>query len=123
MSQGPFDTALYALDAGNGNFVGPIRVQPETLAATIGGETNTGAAGPIDMPGSVKANKGNRELGVGARSVTLRFTGTLPTGYSGDNVRIPILRPAAFAAMTIGATGTYLSAPVVVVGRSPENVR
>jgi len=120
---GNFITSRYVLDAGNGGGIAGCRIQPETLAATINSVTNAATTDPTTLPASAKVSKTNREFGVGMRTVTLEFTGALPDGYSGDPVRIPVMQPATFAAWTIGQTGTYLSSPVVVVGRSPESVR
>lgn len=125
MSAGAFESAIYELDAGNGGGFAPCRVQPETLDLLIAATSNDEGAGPVDLPVSAKASKGIREYGIGMRAVTLEFTdqGDLPDGYTGENVRVPVLTPATFAVYTIGAVGTYLGSPVRVVGRSPERVR
>jgi hypothetical protein len=123
MSAGAFETAFYEMSSENGGFVLRCRVQPETLAATIGGTANAGVAGPATAPGSATISQGRRTAGVNMRYVTLAFTATPPTGYSGDNVRIPVLDPAVFADWTLGATGTYLSVAVEVVGRVGETVK
>lgn len=123
MSAGAFETAFYGLSAENGGFTIRCRVQPETLAAEIGGTANAGAAGPADAPGSATISQGRRSAGVNMRYVTLGFTGAAPAGYSGDPVRIPVLTPATFAAWTLGATGTYLGAAVEVLGRVGETVK
>lgn len=122
MSQGEFVNSFYETDTGNGGDVVRCRVQPETLAATIAGVVNAGNTGPATIPGSAKASKGIREYGIGMRSVTLRWTGAPPTGYSGDDVRIPVLMEATYIDWTLGATGTYLGAAVEVVGRNPERI-
>lgn len=123
MSAGEFTRTFYELDTGNGGGIARIRVQPETLAATIGGSANTAPAGPATVPVSASVSAGNRENGIKARSVTLLFTAAAPTGYSGDPVTIPVMQESTFAAWTLGATGTYLGAAVEVIGRSPERVR
>ena len=123
MSAGAFVSSIYELEASNGGGFAACKVQPETLALEIASTTNAAPAGPVDLPVSAKASKTNREYGIGMRSVTLEFTGALPTGYSGDNVRVPVLTPAAFAAYQNQATGTYLGVGVRVVGRTPERVR
>ena len=123
MSAGAFQTAFYEMSAENGSYVLRCRVQPETLAASIASTANASAAGPATAPGSATISQGRRTAGVNMRSVTLAWTATPPTGYSGDPVRIPVLDPAVFAEWTLGATGTYLGAAVEVVGRSSETVR
>lgn len=123
MSAGTFETAFYKMSAENGGFVLRCRAQPETLAASIASTPNAGVAGPATAPGSATISQGRRTAGVNMRYVTLAFTGTPPTGYSGDPVRIPVLDPAVFSEWTLGATGTYLGAPVEVVGRVGETVK
>lgn len=122
MSAGEFDRAKYELSSDNGGGIASVRVQPETIAATIAGVANDEPAGDVNLPVTAKVSKGKREFGIGCRTVTLEFTGTPPDGYSGDPVTIPGLTPAFFAAAVKGATGTYLSQDVEVVGRSPESV-
>lgn len=123
MSAGVFETAFYETSAENGGFVLRCRVQPETLAATIGATANASVAGPATAPGSATISQGRRSAGVNMRYVTLGFTGAAPAGYSGDPVRIPVLDPATFATWTLGATGTYLGSDVEVLGRVGETVK
>lgn len=123
MSSGEFTNTLYELSADNGGGIAPVRVQPETLSATINGAANDAPAGPATLPVSAKVSGGNREIGINCRTVNLEFTGAPPTDYSGDNVTIPVMTPATFAAWTVGQTGTYLGVDVRVAGRSPERVR
>lgn len=123
MSAGPFTRTFYETSAENGGFVLSCRVQPETLAATIDGTANAAPAGPATAPGSATISQGRRTAGVNMRYVRLGWTGSPPTGYSGDPVVIPVLDPAVFADWTLGATGTYLSAPVEVLGRVGETIR
>lgn len=122
MSAGEFVRTFYQLDTGNGAGIVRARVQPETLAASIAATPNAGAVGPATVPITAKASGGNSEFGVNMRSVTLAWTGTIPANYSGDPVTIPVLQESTYAAWTIGATGTYLTEAVEVVGRSPERV-
>lgn len=120
MSAGEFVRSRYESDAGN---VHPIRVQPETIAATIG-SANTAPAGTIDLSISAKVSGGRRELGLIARKVRLAFTGAAPTGYAEDSiVSIPILTPTVYDGIAVGTTGTYLGAAVEVVGKTPESSR
>jgi len=56
-----------------------------------------------------------------ARAVSVKFTGALPDGYAANQtLRIPILTPAVWNAISPGDTGTYLSSPVQVVGKLRE---
>ena len=123
MSAGVFERSFYALDTGNGGGVARCRVQPETIAATIGGAANDAPAGPATLPVQALASKGTREAGIGMRSVTVAFTAGAPAGYADDPVTIVCLQEATYAAWAIGATGTYLAAAVEVIGRSPERIR
>jgi len=123
MSAGPFVTTFYETSSENGSFVLRARAQPETLAATIDGTANAGVDGPATAPGSATISQGRRSAGVNMRYVTLGWTGSPPTGYSGDPVRIPVFDPAVFAAWTLGETGTYLGAAVEVLSRVGETVK
>lgn len=120
MSSGNFVSSRYEADSGT---IYRIRVQPETLSASIGG-ANTAPAGAIDGEGSARVGGGNRRFGVKARSVTLAWSETPPAGYAeGEYLRVPILTPARYAAITLGQSGTYLGVGVTVVGKNPERVR
>jgi len=123
MSAGQFTNNFYETSSENGGFILRCRVQPETLAAEIGGLANAGPLGPATAPGSATSSQGRRSAGVNMRYVTLGWTGTPPTGYSGDPVRLPVLDPATFTAWTLGATGTYLGAAVEVLSRVGETVK
>lgn len=123
MSAGAFDNAFYELSSENGGGIAACRVQPETLACEINSVANASATGPADIPISARMIGPRRAAGINSRYVTLEWTGSPPTGYSGDNVRIPVLTPATYAAWTLNATGTYLGAAVRVAGRNPERVR
>ena len=126
MSAGVFQLSKYETNsAALGGVIMPIKVQPETLAAVVGGVTNAPPAGGVDFPllVSVSATKG--EYGVKPRKVTLRFAdqADLPPGYSGQDVTIPLMTPAAAAAALPGATGTYLTKAVTVVRVKQEDFR
>lgn len=120
MSAGNFVRSFYEADNGE---IHPIRVQPETVAANVGA-ANTAPAGPATVGISARVSGGARQLGLTARKVRLAFTATVPAGYAEDSIiTIPVLTPAAFAAASVGATGTYLGSAVQVIGRTPESVR
>jgi hypothetical protein len=122
MSAGTFDIVQYELDSSNGSYIMAARVQPETLAATDGTTPNSAPAGAINAPGTAKASKGKKEFGVGMRYVNLELVGAAPTDYSGQNIRIPVLTPATFAAWTKNTEITYLDTTWKVIGRIPESV-
>lgn len=126
MSAGVFELSKYETSsAGLGGIIMPIKVQPETLAAVVGGVTNAPPTGDVDFPLRVSVSATNGEYGVKPRKVTLRFTdqADLPDGYSGQDVTIPLMTPAAAAAALPGATGTYLTKAVTVVSIKPETFR
>jgi len=120
MSAGNFTRTRYEADNGE---IHPIRVQPETIAANVGA-ANAAPTGAVTVGLSARVSGGRRQLGLTARSVRLQFTGTIPDGYAENStLTIPVLTPATFTAATVGTTGSYLGAAVVVVGRSPESSR
>jgi hypothetical protein len=120
---GSFTDTFYEMSDENGGYILSCRVQPETLAATIGGTANAGAAGPADAPGSATISQGRRSAGVNMRYVTLKWTVDPPDDYDGLTGRIPVLTPATFAAWTLGSEGTYLTTACKVVGRNGETVK
>lgn len=100
-----------------------ILVQPETLQATIDGTANTSPTGEVNQKVSMKVSKTRREIGASPHKVALRFTGTIPDGYSGGDVIIPALSNSFKAAAVNKATGTYLGAAVKVIYTVPENFK
>jgi len=122
MSAGNFTFSKYESNSGS---IYKIRVQPETLTATIDAVANDAPAGDVDQEVSAKASGGKREIGMIARTVTLRFTGTVPTNYSGDDVTVPVMQSSTYDSWTTPAdkTGTYLGSAVKVVGQSAERKR
>jgi len=123
MSAGKFSDAFYELSAENGGGKARCRVQPETLAATIGGTANIAAGGPATLPSSAVISRGRKSKGINMRYVTLAWVGEPPEGYDGFTVKIPVLTVATFTAWVLGGTGTYLATPVKVVGRTAEVVK
>lgn len=127
MSAGDFTSAVYETNSG---VFYRIRTQPETLALSINSVTNASASGTpgADTP-SARVGSGRQSFGVNAKLVRLRFTGTVPDGYSGgkDTISLPVLTNAAFTAYAPGQTGTYTlngtGYDVVVVGRTPETIK
>lgn len=125
MSAGTFITTRYETNSpGLNGAIMPIRVQPETTFLTIGGVGNEPPAGNATLPLRVSVSATDNEYGVKPRKVTVRFTSGAPTGYSGQDVTVPLLTPAIAAAAAIpGATGTYLLSDIEVVSTKPEDFR
>jgi len=120
MSAGDFEYSKYESDAGN---IYRVRVQPETLAATIG-SANAAPAGATDTEGTIKINFSRRAFGITQRFVTVRFTATVPTGYSADSTpRIPIMTKSVYDAIDLDDTGTYLGSAVEVIAKSAESIK
>jgi hypothetical protein len=119
MSAGVFQLSRYQSDVTTRIY--PVRVQPETLSATIASVANAAPAGAATEQGRLRVSAGRKTAGVRPRKVSLAWTATPPAGYkAGAVVRIVAMTPAFYAACVIGATGTYLGVAVQVVGRSPE---
>jgi len=122
MSSGVFTRAKYTTDAGT---IVPIRVQPETLAATLGGTANATAAGAV-TPGYPKAtvSKSRRAYGIHARTVTLAFIGTPPDGYApNQTLTIPVMSLTVWQGLSEGVACTYLAKTAEVVSVNPEKIR
>jgi len=123
MSAGPFQKRFYTSNRG---LVHTIRIQPETVSLTIGGQSNTGPTGPADEgTARVRVAGGRRGFGLRARKLYVRFTSdeNLPTGYKfGSTLSIPILQPSLYenSLEPAGQTGTYQGFPIEVIGGSPE---
>lgn len=126
MSAGDYTDGLYETDVGK---ITTIRIQPETLSLTLNTVANAAPTGPPEtgVP-SAKVSGGRREFGINARLVRVRFTGTLPPGYSGGKsiITLPVLQPSVFAGYAKGQTGTYTlegtAYDIAFVGKTPESV-
>lgn len=121
MSAGQFVRSRYEADSGE---IHPIRVQPETVAASIDGNANAAPAGAVTVGLSAQVSQSRRAFGLTARKITLAWTAAVPDGYDPrGTVRIPVLSRATFDAINVGDEGTYLGSGVTVVGKSPESAR
>lgn len=121
MSAGTFEVGRYA---NNDGIVFGCRAQPETKALVIATVTNAYPVGVVTAPVQARLSGGKRRIGMTGRTVTLSWTGAPPSGYKpGVTVRVPCFQAAIYNAATFGAQGTYLSAGITVVGRSPERIR
>lgn len=121
MSAGAFVRTRYQGDVLTDVY--PVRVQPETEALVIDGVSNAALAGVPNRATSAKVSGSRRGFGVSCRTVTIKFTGALPTGYKPDQpIRLPILTPTVYSAIAKGQVGTYLGQPIEVVGKKPEYI-
>lgn len=122
MSAGAFTNSRYTADDGT---IYPIRVQPETLALTLGGTANTAPTGAVTGKIRARTSGGRRRYGVHARKVAIRFTGAVPDGYAANSIiTLPILQPALYNALVSGGTtGTYLGNAVEVVYKTAEKTK
>lgn len=118
MSAGQFTITKYE-STELGGAVMPIKVLGSTVIFAAGA-ANTAPEGPITIPLFVNVSANRGEYGVKPRKVTFEFTAAPPAGYTGDNLTVPVLTEAAYAAYAPGVTGTYLGAAVRVVSRTPE---
>lgn len=120
MSSGTFTRTRYELDNGD---ITNIRVQPETLALVIDGNTNAGVTDAVTRAGSAKVSGGRRSLGVNARLVRIRFTAAKADYAEGDVIALPWLQKATFDNLELYSTGTYLGTAIELVGKTAESVR
>jgi len=124
MSAGVFETHLYSSNVTG--TIHPIRIQPETLALSLGGTANAAATGTAVLP-SAQVSKGKRSIGINARTVTVKFAdGDEPDGYKPNSpITVPWLQNnAAFLNAVPGVTAvSYLGETAILVGKSPEFVR
>lgn len=121
MSSGRFVRSRYEADNGT---IHPIRLQPETLEANIGGGANAAPSASTDTDLSAKVSRGGRAFGLRPRFVTVVWSGEAPSGYDDRTpLRIPILTESRFDAINVNSTGTYLGASVTVISKTPESIR
>ena len=118
MSNGPFEDSKYAADDGT---VYGIIVQPETLSLTMGGVANTPQTG--DRTGSVLARSSGSRRGYGMFARVGRFRIVTPgsSGLAvGRVITLPLLNGDIYDEFEKPNTGTYNTATIAAVGRSPE---
>lgn len=120
MSSGGFSRSKYELD-GSAQIV-PVRVQPETILLDIDGTTNAEPAGNVTLSVTAYTRKSARQYGIGCRSITIAWNAGPPANYEDENLSIPILTVAAFAAINVGDTGTYLGTACTVVSKKSEQL-
>lgn len=131
MSAGRFTQTKYQsseLKIGEDAAIMPIKLQPETPLFAAG-VANTAPTGTTNLGLFAHVSKNRNAYGVSPRKVTIAWALDAdgnpdpPDGYSGDNIQIPVLTPAAYTAYTPGTTGNYLGKSVVIVSRTPEVIR
>lgn len=121
MSSGPFINSRYETNKGT---VHRIRIQPETQGLSItGAGTNGPAAGAIDTPGSAVVSRGKRAFGINARTVTIRFPGTVEGYLSRSPIRLPVMSPTLWNSIIEGQIGTYLGNACEVIGKGAETIK
>lgn len=126
MSAGPFTTSKYAT---NQDIVTPIRVQPETLTASVGGVVNDPPPGAVTDKIFTKVSGSLSVSRIRARRITIRFPATgQPTGYKPLGITtIPALTKTFYNACVtagVGAAITYLGvATCTIAGGDPRETR
>jgi len=124
MSAGAFVISSYRASY-NTDQIHPIKIQPETLAASANSVANNAPSDPPTSPISAVVSRGKRTRGLIPRTVTLRLNeDQILTGYLPRSVTIiPVLLPATFGAWPRGAEVDYLGAVWTIIGRSQEEAR
>ena len=120
MSNGPFTLTFYGTDAAP---VATIRVQPETLALTIGTTPNAAVTGP-STPGlpSAQSSQSRNAIGINARRVRCVYEAGASAGLPGLSITLPWLDPATFATISEGSSGTYNGEPVQLRRKLNERI-
>lgn len=120
MSAGSFSNQIYTAQNDETH---NIKVQPETLALNINGQTNAADVGPATSLFWAETNRGSTEYGLRPRKVNFRWLTAAPDGYSGSaRLSLPLLNKAISAVAVTGALGVYLGSDIVVTGGQVESV-
>lgn len=128
MSSGAFVNTFYASQSDLPNIY-PIRVQPETIAATVTPSTgadvpNTPDAGPANVSTSAQVGGSTRRAGLHAPVIYASLTGSPPTNYaSNSRIVIPALNNAFYVAAKKNTTLNYLGTTWRITGRRAEKIR
>jgi hypothetical protein len=119
MSAGAFLDAFYKTNFGE---TIRIKIQPETAALVVQGNTNTIPSG-ANATNEYANVSSRRRRGVNARKVGVRFVGNPPAGYKpGSTIYLPWLNPDTFPDPRGDKSATYLQSAAEFVGVSPERV-
>jgi len=120
MSAGAFVRSKYESDSGE---IYSIRLQEETIAATIASAPNAAPSGAVTGEPSAFARGSRRGIGVNARGIRVAFTAAPPTGYlAGQVLSVPILQKTVWDGIARLDTGTYIGAAVEVVSKYAEQI-
>lgn len=120
MSAGPFQIAGY--EASYDSLVHPIKVQPETLAATFDGTANAEPAAADQTLLFVQRQKGPTAYGIGARGVRVAITDVADSDYKpGTSLFIPVLDESVWSAIPANAAVSINGATGVVTKLIPES--
>lgn len=123
MSQGQFVTTKCE-DILDMTLIYPIKIQPETQVATIGGVMNTAPTGAINQMISAWIGKAELQPGFKPSMASFKWKTEPPTNYKGHGGRIPLLTKAIYdKAVAEGAEGVYLEKPIVITGVSIQEYR
>lgn len=98
-----------------------ILIQPETLDLVIGGRRNSNPGLAVNQPISVSGSTRRRNIGLSPRRVVVKFTGTVPAGYSGDPLDVTWLNYVNFDRILVGERGEYLGEEVVLLAKHGES--
>jgi hypothetical protein len=122
MSAGSFVVTTY--EASYAVAIHPIRVQEETVSASIGDVDNGAVGATVTNPIQARVSGSRRSIGLIARKVRLRLASgsSIPAGdYDANSTTvIPALTRAFYEAATKGAVVSYLGANWIVLSRSGE---
>lgn len=123
MSEGAFIQSFY--ESNKTGLVHPIRIQPSTLALSVGGVANAAPSGPAGNPISAQVSQGKRSKGLNARTVTIKFPTTPPTDYKvGSPITLPWLNGTTdFDTFANGDAVSYLGATGVLIYTSAETAK
>ena len=128
MSAGKFTNAVYVGATPPKTTRYGVRVQPETLLLTIGGEPNSGSADAANQQAKAHVSGNHRTGGVSCSKVRFRWepqtVAGAPDNYDPlETLTLPTLNANIRAAAAVkGATGSYLNKNIVVVGTTPEYI-
>lgn len=118
MSSDKFTRSSYESDAGD---VYPVRVQPETIALSLGGNANAPTAVAINQKSRARVSSGVKGVPI-CRGVYMRWSGAPPANYDANGVLfVPVLTRSLYNSVVSGVTvANYLGAAAIVVGKRPE---
>lgn len=120
MSSGSFVQSKYESDRGS---VHQIKLQPETVFASVGGQTNDPPSSVVNSPFAAEVNRGAKSYGLRPRYVNVAFKDTPPTGYQPyTTLKISILDPDTFSLISTGDAVTYNGGTGAVTSKAAESI-